>query len=123
MLRLLGMEQRFLTLLRVGKSMRTVLKPLKECRNRSGNLTNRKICFFWIEVVSQFFFNSEKKIVGSKKFCLENLNIFKDKINGLRVDLPSKAGFQYRLKKTLLHNCQVTLELFGRSKVLQNLDN
>ena len=35
------------------------------CRNRSENLTNRKICFFWFETVSNYFFQLQKNIFFS----------------------------------------------------------
>ena len=41
-----------------------------ECRNRSENLTNRKLSIFCIETMFRFFFNSEEKYIfsGSKIF-------------------------------------------------------
>ena len=35
-------------------------KPKKECRNRSGNVRNRKIFIFYIEAMFNFYFSSEK---------------------------------------------------------------
>ena len=45
-----------------------------ECPEHVENPINRKITIFYIETISSFFFNSEKKIVSKKN---ENILFFK----------------------------------------------
>ena len=47
----------------VGVSQETAPKPAHECRNRSENPRNRKVTFFYIETVLNFFFSTPKKII------------------------------------------------------------
>ena len=61
-----------------GLSQETAPKPAQKCRNRSENHRNRKITFFYIETVLNFFFQFRKiKFPGKKrKFSKSKISKF-----------------------------------------------
>ena len=56
------------------KKYELVSKPTQECRNRSGNLINRKISLFYMEAMPNFFFQLQKNIF--LKIEKKNLGFF-----------------------------------------------
>ena len=55
-----------------GVSQETAPKPAQECRNRSENRRNRKITFFYIETVLNFFFQFQKIKFSAKNQNFQN---------------------------------------------------
>ena len=67
----------------VGVSQETAPKPAQECRNRPENPRNRKITFFYIETILNFFFQFQKIKISDKTmeiFKIENVKILIKKI-------------------------------------------
>ena len=89
------------------------LNYVKECRNHSEFITNRKLWFFWFETVLQVFFNSEifffwdrlKKIKNKKWHFLKifrklkKVEIFNEKHIWFSLKISTFSNFRIFFKK------------------------